>query len=122
MTARPFERTEIDEADDDLPLRIVHRRDLADLAPDSPTDGGKPKYDCDYNYLDYTFRMDGEDIEARAYLDEDSTIVVNLTDEALHNPENAEMVLYLQRRFDWIFTIAPNGLGRVLSYKHTHAQ
>jgi hypothetical protein len=48
--------------DDDLPLSITHSRDTISFAG---------KVEQDYRFLVYRFKVEGEVVEARMYLDED---------------------------------------------------
>jgi hypothetical protein len=92
MSPRTFLIPDEENPEPGVPETITHGCDYMRL-PD-----GKLEYH--YNFLIYTWRSGGEEISARAYLDEPAKVSIfvqgsRLTDEAALQP----IVRYLQRRF-----------------------
>ena len=94
-----FDPGSLREADEAPPPRIIHGRDLAAAPP-----GQAPDYD--YNFLDYHFAAG---VGARLYLDEPGVVHVRLPRAVLAGPAMASVLVYLQRRFDVIRCLEPDG-------------
>jgi hypothetical protein len=91
-----------DYDDNSLPVSIIHGRD---------TCIENERVLCDYNFLDYYFTGKLGNVWARAYLDVIQEISIRTpSDEALID---ADIMLYLQRRFDKIDILREGGYKKL---------
>lgn len=90
------------------PARIEHGCDY-------DFDGGEMSYY--YNFLTYTWRVEGEEIHARAYLDEPSKVAIYAPIAKIKgNPAFAPMLRFFMRRFSYIDTFEKSEARYLLRY------
>ena len=62
-----------------------------------------------YNFLDYTWEIDGAEVRARHYLDERSCVNVMMPFAELDQPKYGGILTYLQRRYGVLKTMESEG-------------
>ena len=69
-------------------------------------------YEFRYDYLDYHWRVGGQDVRARHYLGRSVplTVSVTMTLSEFDRPPYGHILAYLQRRFEVIQTLEPEGI------------
>ena len=78
------------------PARVEHLCDY-------DVDGGQTSFY--YNFLDYAWLIDGEEVRARAYLDEPRKVAIFAPFARIRdNPAFAPMLRFFMRRFSYIDT------------------
>lgn len=90
-----------DDDDDGAPDRITHGADYMLTAPGS--------IEFYYNFLIYTWTIDGATVSARVYLDDIQEVSVFAAPGKLETPAFAPMLRYLQRRYRVLKTFADGG-------------
>ena len=90
-----------DNGDDGAPDRIEHGADYMLSAPG--------KLEFYYNFLVYSWTIDGAAVTARAYLDDIQEVSVFAAPGKLETPAFAPLLRYLQRRYRVIKTFADGG-------------
>jgi hypothetical protein len=88
--------------DDELPLSITHSRDTIIF------DG---KVEQDYRFLDYRFKVDGCDVEARMYLDEPWTVSISAPFDG--TPIPVVVMAYLRKRFNIVRLAGSDGYDEI---------
>jgi hypothetical protein len=90
-----------DDSEDGKPVSITHGADYMLSGPRS--------VEFYYNFLNYSWAVDGEEVAARAYLDDISEVSVFVAPEKLETPAFEPLLRYLQRRYKIIKTFADGG-------------
>ena len=87
-----------DDSDDGKPASITHGADYMLSGPQC--------VEFYYNFLNYSWVVDGEDVTARAYLDDIAEVAVFVGAEKLETVAFEPLLRYLQRRYKIIKAFA----------------